>query len=116
RPGAAEGVRRARLERGYGHRRRQARRRGWQGHRVRRACRDRRGEADAARDPGAQPRSLFLRATHERDFPVKRITWLFFLLVSTAKAQFPERPVHLVVPFAPGAATDTMSRAVALKL
>jgi tripartite-type tricarboxylate transporter receptor subunit TctC len=42
---------------------------------------------------------------------------LFLLIVFQAHAQsFPERPVRLVIPFAPGAATDTMGRVVAQKL
>jgi len=44
---------------------------------------------------------------------------LFAILLAVAvpaKAQYPDRAVHIVVPFPPGGATDVLTRVVALKL
>src|SRR5438067_6330477 len=46
-----------------------------------------------------------------------RSLFLFLVLVGTANAQnWPQRPVHVIVPFAPGGASDLMPRLVGEKL
>jgi len=46
-----------------------------------------------------------------------RLLFAIFLAVAVpAKAQYPDRAVHIVVPFPPGGATDVLTRVVALKL
>ena len=63
--------------------------------------------------------------TFARPMTRKSLLALAFCLVQCAAplawaqapaAGFPERPVKIVVPFAPGAGTDAMGRLVALKL
>ena len=56
--------------------------------------------------------------------PSVRRTWLQCMVLGAIglagppglAAAFPERPIKIVVPFAPGAGTDTMGRLVAAKL
>jgi tripartite-type tricarboxylate transporter receptor subunit TctC len=43
-------------------------------------------------------------------------TLAFALAAATASAQYPVKPIRLVVPFSPGAGTDTVARYVAQKL
>ncbi|HZU88342.1 MAG TPA: tripartite tricarboxylate transporter substrate binding protein, partial [Stellaceae bacterium] len=38
------------------------------------------------------------------------------MLVSAARAQFPDRPIHMIVPQAAGSATDTVARILAASL
>jgi tripartite-type tricarboxylate transporter receptor subunit TctC len=46
-----------------------------------------------------------------------RVVALLALLVSlTANAQFPTKPVHVIVPYTPGGGTDIISRALASRL
>jgi tripartite-type tricarboxylate transporter receptor subunit TctC len=44
------------------------------------------------------------------------LTVLVFLLVGTAQAQYPSRPIRILVPNPPGGATDTLARVFAPKL
>src|SRR5499426_503206 len=38
---------------------------------------------------------------------------VLFFLASTANAQYPNKPIHVLVPFAPGGAVDTTARVLA---
>ena len=44
------------------------------------------------------------------------ITWIFAAFASAASAEFPERPIRLIVPQAAGSATDTVARLLAADL
>src|SRR5262245_42869928 len=44
------------------------------------------------------------------------VAWLFWLVPAVAVADYPDRPIRLVVPQAPGSATDTVARIVAAEL
>ncbi|MSQ73885.1 MAG: tripartite tricarboxylate transporter substrate binding protein [Betaproteobacteria bacterium] len=57
-----------------------------------------------------------MRRLHRCAPTVLSLSWLACLLASPAFAAFPERPIVIVVPFAAGGGSDSMTRAIARRM